>query len=134
MRVAVEGSVRAPAVALKLMEMLISPDPGNGLPREFTRGFAGRLAKHLPVDDRQTVAEALYLMNAAGTGKAATALEKRARAHSPSDDPREFELRKEDYWQLEESAPTKQPPERDPVADNEPDDTPAEPWGWDDLD
>ena len=134
MRVAVEGSVRAPAVALKLMEMQISPGPGNGLPREFTRSFAGRLARHLPVDDRQTVAEALYLMHAAGAEKAAMALEKRARAHSPSNDPREFELRKEDYWELEKSAPTNQPPERDSVVNNEPDDTSAGPWGWDDLD
>jgi transcriptional regulator with XRE-family HTH domain len=154
-RVAIEGSARAPAVAVKLMEMLAFPSLGVGLPREVTLSFAGRLSKHLPIDDQRTVYEALHFMKTAGVNEAALALAKRVLAYSRSGGSLESELRKDDFWESVESNPAGQPTEPDPEAlpaegrfrefqalngnatryrfGREPDGTPAEPWGWDDL-
>jgi transcriptional regulator with XRE-family HTH domain len=165
-RVAIEGSARDPGVAVKLMGLLAMPSfedgllmgmpglPGvvDGLPREIILSFAGRLSKHLPIDDQWTVSRALHFMKTAGANEAAVALAKRVLASGD----RESELRKDHFWESRELEIVDRPPEpasealptlgrfRDFQALNgnaaryrfgrEPDGTPAEPWGWEHLD
>jgi hypothetical protein len=165
-RVAIEGSARDPAVAVKLMGLLAMPGfedgllmgmpglPGvvDGLPREIILSFAGRLSKHLPIDDQRTVFGALHFMKTAGADEAAVALAKRVLASGD----RESELRKDDFWKSGELEIVDRPPEPAPEAlptlgrfrdfqalngnaaryrfGREPDGTPAAPWGWEHLD